>query len=190
MEMPTTTMTTDLESTNYLGRHLPYVVPSNIDDELEWFFQHGEKHARGGMPWDPHGRWSTVACRVIANWLSGIDRYDAEILKLAYAREPRPKNLQRRLRRLTTVVVRLAALEAQWPTDPAEQKAHERRTANRLAWQYTLHGPRVVRPYLTPAAGLLRAAVRAYSKQRGNGPSMTFRISTLPEFRQKSPGST
>jgi hypothetical protein len=119
---------------------------------------------RGGTPWDPTGRWSSIACRVIGNWISGIDRY---------------------LRRLTTVVVRLAALEGEWPTDPAEQKAHECRTANELAWQYTLHGPRVVRPYVVSAAGLLRAAVRAYSKQRGRGPSMTFRISTLPEFRQK-----
>jgi hypothetical protein len=177
-------MTTNPEFNSPLLRPAPYVVPSKIDYELQWYFKH-EKRSRFGTPWDPEGRWGTIMHRVIGNWLSGIDRYDAEILRLAYAKEPRPKNLERRLQWLTTIVVRLAALEAGWPTDPTEQKAHERRTANRLAWQYTLHGAGAVRPYVTPAVGLLRAAVRAYSQQRGQGPSMTFRISTLPEFRQK-----
>jgi hypothetical protein len=168
-----------------LLQQLQYAVPSTLEDELDWFFIDGETHARGGKPWDPEGRWSAIACKVIRNWIAGMDRHDAEILTVAYARDHRPKNLQERLRRLTTVVVRLAAMEADWPSDPVEQKAHERRVANRLAWQYTLHGPSVVRPYVAPAAGLLRAAVRAYSEQRGRGPSMKFQVSMLPEFRQK-----
>ena len=83
--MPTRTMNTHLEPTSILRRHLPYVVPSKIDDELEWFFGYGEKHAGRATPWDPEGRWSAIASRVIGNWLSGIDRYDVEILRLAYA---------------------------------------------------------------------------------------------------------
>lgn len=164
-------------------RH-PYVVPSTIDDELEWFFQRSEEDCRDGKPWDPERRWSTIAHRVVGNWLAGIDRYDAEILRVAYATDPCPQNLQQRLGRVTTVVVRLAALDAGWPLELEEQKALERRTAMRLAWQFTVRGPSVLRPYVPSAVALLRTAVRAYGQQRKGGPSMTGRISTLPEFKK------
>ena len=183
-EPPTTTMNPDLESTLLDRLRLPYVVPSAIEDELEWFFEHGEKDIREPKPWDPECRWGILAYRVVGNWLSELDRYDAEVLKVAYATGPRPANLQKRLGRVTTLVVRQASYEAGWPEEAAAQEALERRTASRLAWQTVLHGPSVVRPYVAPAVGVLRASVRAYVKERGRGPSMAMSVATLQVLKE------
>jgi hypothetical protein len=178
------TMDPSLKFTNSCHARPPYVVPSNIEYELEWFFARGERDMKEGKPWDPFRRWSTIAHRIIGGWLSTMDEYDRDILRVAYAREPRPLQLQRKLGRVTTVVVRLAALEAGWPSDPIEQKAHEMRTATRLASEHVEHGPRTVRRFIGPAVGVLRTAVRSYARERGRGPAMTSRISLLPAFRK------
>jgi hypothetical protein len=179
-------MNSDLKTTYFSHVPFPYVVPFAIEWELEWFFQNGPKQARQGAPWDPEAEWSRTAYRVIAAWLSGMDAYDREVLRVAYAKEPRPLPLQRRLGRVTTVVVRLAALEAGWPSDPEERQALERRTATRLAGEHVEHGPRTVRRYVEPAVGVLRAAVRAYETQRGRGPAIVAMIAAPPESRKRT----
>jgi hypothetical protein len=184
MESPMKTMNSELTYTNFCHAFPPYFVPSKIEHELEWFYQRGEEDITKGKPWDPERRWSKIAHRIVQGWLSAMDEYDRDVLRVAYAKEPRPFELQRRLGRVTTVVVRLVALEAGWPHDPVEQKAHDMRTATRLAEEHADHGPRTVRRFIGPAVCVLRAAVRAYARERGRGPAMTSRISLLPEFKK------
>lgn len=165
-------MNTQLDCTDSSRRSLPFLVSPVIESELEWFFERGESDSTDGWAMEPDGVWSTVAYRSIHGWLSAMDDYDAGVLKLAYSRGPRPLRLVRRLGRLTTLVVRLASVEAGWPEDPDERRRLEQRTATLLEEERAEHGPRSVTRYIKPAAGLLRTAVRAYARERGNGPSM------------------
>jgi hypothetical protein len=182
--MEPTMETGDLEYTFYSHVPVPYVVPFAIESELNWFFKDAESKTREYLPCDPEGRWTQTAYRTIRGWLSAMDDYDAGVLKVAYSDGPRPHRLLRRLGRLTTVVVRLASVEAGWPSHPEEQRQLELRTADRLAQEHCDHGPRSVRRYVKPAKCLLRAAVRAYSRERGRGPTLIYRQSDLQRVKR------
>jgi hypothetical protein len=169
-----------------LFSHLPppYVVPPAIESELEWFFGHDERDGEDQAIWHPDVRWGAIAFRTICGWLTAMDNYDAGVLKVAYGKGPRPVRLLRRLGRLTTVVVRLASVEAGWPDDPEEQRQLEERTATLLDEERADYGRRSVRRYVKPAMGVLRAAVRAYSRERGRGPTMVIQMSHSAEFKK------
>ena len=165
-------ITSDAGYTCSSHRPLPFVVPPVIESELEWFFDGGESDRREGWAGEPDRVWCAVAYRTISGWLSAMDDYDARVLDVAYSRGPRPLRLLKRLGRLTTLVVRLASVEAGWPDDPDEQRRLEQRTAILLDEERAEHEPPSVTRYIQPAAGLLRTAVRVYAAERGRGPSM------------------
>jgi hypothetical protein len=165
-------ITSDAGYTCSSHRPLPFVVSPVIERELEWFFDRGEADRREGWAGEPDRVWCAVAHRAIGGWLSAMDAYDARVLDVAYSRGPRPLRLFKRLGRLTTLVVRLASIEAGWPENPDEQRRLEQRTATLLDEERAEHEPRSATCYVQPAAGLLRTAVRAYVAERGPGPCM------------------
>jgi hypothetical protein len=157
----------------------PLVVSFTIESELEWFFDCREKNEKPVLAADASPSWEAIAYQTIDGWLSAIDAYDAGVLEAAYGNGPRPRGLLHRLGRLTGVVVRLASLDAGWPPEKQEQRRLEERTAKRLDEEYPGRRPRTVRRYVEPAAGLLRTAVRAYSDERGRGPSMVYPVTRV-----------
>jgi hypothetical protein len=160
----------------------PYLTPPAIEGELEWFFARRDRGDVDYLPYYPDRDWDEIAYRTIRRWLAAMDDYDARVLDVAYSKGPRPPRLHARLGSLTTVVVRLASTEAGWPEDPEEQRSLELRMATLLDDERAVHGPRTVRRYIRPAAELLRAAVRAYARERGPGPSMVYAVTRLETF--------
>jgi hypothetical protein len=165
-------LSSDAWNTSSSHRPLPFFVSPIVESELEWFFDRGEVNRREGWAGDPDRVCCAVAYRTIGGWLSAMDIYDARVLEMAYSRGRRPLRLLNRFGRLTTLVVRLAAVEAGWPEDPHEQRRLEQRTATLLDEERAEHAPRSATRYIQPAAGLLRTAIRTYAAERGRGPSM------------------
>jgi hypothetical protein len=136
-----------------------FVVPHKLDCELAWFVEKNAHGATGAPlpadPSDPDQVWERIAYDVIGRWLRAIDAYDASVLRCAYAPpKPAPPRLEERLGRLSPVVARLAGGEPGWP--------------DAIDW-------RVMKRHTRTAAEILRAAVRAYARERGRGPCMVYR---------------
>jgi hypothetical protein len=154
-----------------------FVVPCKLDFELGWFF---EKHEDAmGSPADPTNLdrvWEHIAYKTIRRWLCALDDYEAGVLRCAYASGPRPPHLEKRLGNLTTLVVRLASAEEGWPEDASERDKLEARVAARLEEEHARDEWRAVLRHARTASELLRAAVKAYSRERGRGPCMVQRV--------------
>jgi len=118
--------------------------------------------------------WESIALRTIGGWLAAVDAYDATMLEAAFGPTEWPLALRRRLGGLTGVVVRLASVDAGWPPGKDDQRRLMERVAKELDEERSPRGPRIVTRYIEPAAGVLRAAVRAYGDKRGRGVSMVW----------------
>lgn len=154
-----------------------FVVPPKLDRELEWFFEKHESAMNAPVaPDDLDAVWEQIAYKTIRRWLQAMDDYEAGVLVCAYASGPRPRRLQDRLGRLTTIVVRLVSAEEGWPRDPSERDKLEARVAARLEEEHARGVGRSVTRHVRTASDLLCAAVQAYGRERGRGPCMVQRV--------------
>jgi hypothetical protein len=139
-----------------------FVVPPKLDHELEWFLEENQKPTRvlrlapkpgsPPAPPDPQEIKERIASAVIGGWLHAMDAYDADVLRCAYAPPgPQPRPHQKRLGRLAPLVARFASAETGCP-DAVDWRAMKRHTRT--------------------AREVLRAALRAYARERGNAPCM------------------
>jgi hypothetical protein len=139
---------------------VPSAVPPRIELELDWFFEQSAPRptapALPALPDDPDRIWERIALRVVGGWVRALDAYDADVLRCAFAPQAAtPLPFARRLGRLSPLVARLASGEPGWP--------------DAIHW-------RVVKHHSRTAHELLRAAVRAYARERGRVPCMVYRM--------------
>jgi hypothetical protein len=171
------------------------LLPAQIaEEELEWFFtltesdmgarsnymemlvpqRHREHHdaaleRRVG---------AATARRTILDRLERIEGArdsPAGVLQAAYAPRAWPLALREELGRLTGIVVRLASAEAGLPDDQAELELLEQRTAERLAATLAMVGRSGLQRLRASARARYGSALRAYVKERGDGPSVLGR---------------
>ena len=130
-------------------------VPPELDLELEWFIDkrvHEAAMAAALIDRDPNRLWEKSAIAAIGGWLRAMDAYDADILRCAYAPVEPPR---RSLGRLTHVFARFAGAEPGWP--------------DAIDWRAAMR-------HVRTAAEVFRAAVRAYARERGQGPCILHRV--------------
>jgi hypothetical protein len=144
----------------FLPFSVPSAVPPRIERELEWFYEQSAPRPTALLlpapPDDPDRTWERIALRVVGGWVRALDAYDADVLRCAFAPPgATPLPFARRLGRLSPLVARLASGEPGWP--------------DAIHW-------RVVKRHTGTAHELLRAAVRAYRRERGRGPCMVYRM--------------
>ncbi len=174
-----------------------HLCPSHVADrELEWFFTMAESDmgARSNymdmlVPQCQRGHHDTdlvrrigarTAQRTIHAWLvriEGAGGPHAGVLKAAYQVRSWPAPLVRCLGRLTGIAVRLETAEAGLPDDDAELDARERWTAERLARTLSSHGPPGLERLRAGASERYELALRAYERERGDGPCVVGRWS-------------
>jgi hypothetical protein len=139
-----------------------FVVPFKLDCELEWFIEDNQepsparrlapKPGSPPAPPDPQEIKERIASAMIGGWLRAMDAYDADVLRCAYAPPgPQPLPHAKRLGRLAPLVARFGSAEMGWP-DAVDWRAMKRHTRT--------------------AREVLRAALRAYARERGRAPCM------------------
>jgi hypothetical protein len=141
------------------AQSIRFVVPPKLDRELGWFLEENQKPTPARRlapkpgsppaPPDPQEIKERIAGVVIGRWLRAMDTYDADVLRCAYAPPGAQPPHGKRLGRLAPLVARFASAEMGWP--------------DAVDW-------RAMKSHTRTAREVLRAALRAYARERGRAP--------------------